>query len=101
MSDETGAVSSAGAGGVTRRCTCWLTGLVLVGARNGGTAPGVLLGASVGNPNALGPDVAFPAGWSRCCRPARHPARRVGRRGDRHGPHAAAAGRTAAAAAGS
>ncbi|GAA4700094.1 AzlC family ABC transporter permease [Phytohabitans rumicis] len=60
--DESVAFTMAQSDPAGRRRAYWLTGGTLFVTWNVGTVLGVLLGGSVGDPDALGLDAAFPAG---------------------------------------
>lgn len=60
--DESVAFTMAQPDAAGRRRAYWLTGGALFVTWNTGTVLGVLLGGSVGDPEALGLDAAFPAG---------------------------------------
>lgn len=62
MTDEATAFALAQPEGRERRRAFWLAGIILFLAWNVGTIVGVLLGATAGDPAALGLDAAFPAG---------------------------------------
>ncbi|HEY8978727.1 MAG TPA: AzlC family ABC transporter permease [Streptomyces sp.] len=62
ISDESVAFALSRPEGPARRRAFWACGIALTFAWDGGTAAGVLLAGSVGDPNALGLDTAFPAG---------------------------------------
>jgi 4-azaleucine resistance transporter AzlC len=60
--DESVAFTMAQPDAAGRRRAYWLTGGALFVTWNAGTVLGVLVGGSVGDPDALGLDAAFPAG---------------------------------------
>ncbi|BCL27206.1 AzlC family ABC transporter permease [Streptomyces aurantiacus] len=62
ISDESVAFALSRPEGPARRRAFWACGIALTFAWDGGTVVGVLLAGSVGDPNALGMDTAFPAG---------------------------------------
>ncbi len=62
MVDESVAFALAQSTGARRRRAYWLTGVTLFVAWNAGTLAGIALAGSVGNPDSLGLDAAFPAG---------------------------------------
>jgi 4-azaleucine resistance transporter AzlC len=62
MIDESVAFALAQQDSVRRRRAYWLTGATLFVTWNTGTLAGVVLAGTVGNPDTLGLDAAFPAG---------------------------------------
>jgi 4-azaleucine resistance transporter AzlC len=62
MVDESVAFALAQSDPARRRRAYWLTGATLFVAWNAGTLAGIALAGSVGNPDTLGLDAAFPAG---------------------------------------
>ncbi|HEX6421821.1 MAG TPA: AzlC family ABC transporter permease [Acidimicrobiales bacterium] len=61
--DESTAMATAQQGRGARERAFWATGLAVFVAWNAGTAVGALAGDAVGDPEALGLDAAFPAGF--------------------------------------
>jgi 4-azaleucine resistance transporter AzlC len=62
MVDESVAFAMAQSDQARRRRAYWLTGATLFVAWNAGTLAGIALAGSVGDPDTLGLDAAFPAG---------------------------------------
>jgi 4-azaleucine resistance transporter AzlC len=61
--DETTAMATAQPEGRVRERTFWATGLSVFAFWNAGTLLGALAGDAIGDPEALGLDAAFPAGF--------------------------------------
>lgn len=61
--DESAAMATAQADPDRARRAFWLTGLAVYVSWNAGTAVGALAGTAIGDPEALGLDAAFPAGF--------------------------------------
>jgi 4-azaleucine resistance transporter AzlC len=61
--DESTAVATAQPGPRAREQAFWLTGLAVFVCWNAGTVLGALAGDAIGDPEALGLDAAFPAGF--------------------------------------
>lgn len=61
--DESTAMATAQPGRVTREHAFWATGLAVFVCWNAGTAVGAVAGDAIGDPEALGLDAAFPAGF--------------------------------------
>lgn len=61
--DESTAVATAQAGPAARRHAFWATGVAVFVCWNAGTVLGALAGDAIGDPEALGLDAAFPAGF--------------------------------------
>ena len=61
--DESTAVATAQPGPRAREQGFWLTGLAVFVCWNAGTVLGALAGDAIGDPEALGLDAAFPAGF--------------------------------------
>jgi predicted branched-subunit amino acid permease len=61
--DESTAMATAQADEDDQATAFWATGLAIFVCWNGGTLLGALGGSVIGDPNALGLDAAFPAGF--------------------------------------
>ena len=61
--DESTAIATAQPGRVAREHAFWATGLAVFVCWNAGTALGAVAGDAIGDPEALGLDAAFPAGF--------------------------------------